>query len=113
MISTRFPSRMGNTISADRLTPEELRSLDAARQYALLNDLYGEIGRLGRAREEHTWALRTARQAVLLCAPGPEKQQALAAKLDAEAMRDALKVEYDYRREQVKILQTLLRAPPA
>jgi hypothetical protein len=97
----------------DGLTAAEMRSLSAFEQAECLSDLLTEIGALGRLRRSNTDQMRDTKKAVLRAVDRAARDAAKLDLLDAQAMRDGLKIEMDYRKDQVKILQTLLRAIPA
>jgi hypothetical protein len=95
-------------MKADRLTAEELRALDAYEQASLLNDLFGEVGRLGRLKQEVINALYDAK--ILLIQEKTDESKVTLER--AKKAKDNVDAEIAYRKEQVKILQTLLRVTP-
>lgn len=97
-------------MSIDDLSAEELRCLDAAGQIGLLNDLCREIAILAKMKRAAIDTHATARIAAIRAANDPESKAAV---INAKRVVDGLSVTISARKEQAKILQTLLRSIPA
>ncbi len=89
-------------------TPAELRSLEAIEQIETLDAIYAEIQTLGKVKQTALDNLAAARIAVLNEAT-PERKAIV---IDAKCKLDKVGVALSTRKEQAKILQTLLRAVP-
>jgi hypothetical protein len=96
----------------DGLNHAEARALAAYEQAGLLADLLLEVGQLGAARKETRGKVRDARIAVLRATDSRTRDDAKVALLEAQAMSDVLKIEYDYRKEQSHMLESLLKSVP-
>ena len=93
-------------VPSDSLSAEEMRALDVAARYAVLNDLYGEIKRLGDVKIAAIDAHASAR---ILAARSPEPQhkaRVIESKRDVDVVAAAIAA----RKMQVSILQSLLRS---
>lgn len=101
---------MASSLAIDRLSPEELRALDAWEQASALNDLAAEIKRIGDKMQECHDRIYTARRSRL---DGDDTLKARTDELEAKRDLDKLKIALGVRKEQTKIFQTLLRAIPA
>lgn len=89
-------------------TPAEMRSLDAVEQIGLLDAIYAEIASLGKLKQTALDNLAAARIAVLND-PTSERKAIV---IDTKCQLDKIGVALSTRKEQTKILQTLLRAVP-
>lgn len=96
------------SVSIDGLTGSELHQLDAWHTAEALNELCAELGKLGAMRKKCAQALYDAKIA-LLSSPSIENKELL---LRAQAGLERVKIELSTRREQVRILQSLLRSTP-
>lgn len=96
------------SLSIDGLSGQELARFDAWKQAEALNELCAELGKLGEIRKRCAQALYDAKIG-LLSSPSIENKELL---LRAQAALERVKVELSTRREQTKILQSLLRATP-
>ncbi len=94
----------------DSLTAEELRALDAYGQIGALNDLCREMKRLADERRREIDRHADARIALL---GASDRIELKASVIDAKRRIDKIACEISARKEQAKILQTLLRAVPA
>ncbi len=93
-------------VPSDQLSAEEMRALDIAARYAVLNDLYGEAKRLGDVKIAAIDAHASAR-IVAARSPEPEhKARVLETRRDLDIVNAAIQA----RKMQVSILQTLLRS---
>ena len=92
----------------DGLTGQELHALSAWEQAETLNELCAELGRLGDIRKKCATALYDAK-ILLLSSPTLTNRELL---LRAQASLERVKVELSTRREQIRIIQSLLRATP-
>ncbi len=93
-------------VPSDQLSAEEMRALDVAARYAVLNDLYGEVKRLGDVKIAAIDAHASAR-IVAARSPEPEhKARVLETRRDLDIVNAAIQA----RKMQVSILQTLLRS---
>ena len=93
-------------VPSDQLSAEEMRALDVAARYAVLNDLYGEVKRLGDLKIAAIDAHASAR-IVAARSPEPEhKARVLETRRDLDIVNAAIQA----RKMQVSILQTLLRS---
>ena len=93
-------------ITSDQLSAEEMRALDVVARYAVLNDLYGEVKRLGDLKIAAIDAHASAR---IIAARSPEpdnKARVLETRRDLDVVGAAIQA----RKMQVSILQTLLRS---
>ena len=93
-------------VPSDQLSAEEMRALDVAARYAVLNDLYGEVKRLGDLKIAAIDAHASAR---IIAARSPEpdnKARVLETRRDLDVVGAAIQA----RKMQVSILQTLLRS---
>ncbi len=95
-------------IPIDALTGRELHALSAWDQAAALNDIMAELGRLGELRKKCSTALYDAKIG-LLRSTSVENKELL---LRSQAALERIKTEIATRREQAKILQSLIRAIP-
>lgn len=86
-----------------------LRSLDFPRLVGLLDALYGELDHLGKLKMEAIDALAAAQMAQV----SAQEPEARIGVIRARAVRDKLDIALSGRRQQVRIVQTLLRAAPA
>lgn len=93
-------------IPSDVMSAEELRALDAAHQYAILSDLYGEIKRLADIKTLAIDAHASARIVVLRAPEPAHKARVIEAKRDIDVVSAAIAA----RKLQISVLQTLLRA---
>jgi len=97
-----------SVIDADRYSAAEFRVLDVRRQMDILGELYAELKRLGDLKVMALDVLGDKRMA--------EKRmpcrEAQALVIDAKRHVDMFATAISTRREQVKILQTLVRAVP-
>ena len=89
-------------------TPADLRSLEAIEQIETLDAIYAEIQTLGKLKQTALDNLAAARIAVLNEAT-PERKAIV---INAKCQLDKIGVALSTRKEQAKILQTLLRAVP-
>ncbi len=89
-------------------TPAEMRALDALTQIRILDAIYAELKTLGDHKQTALDNLAAARIAVLNEATNERK----ALVIDAKCKFDKIGVALSTRKEQAKILQTLLRAQP-
>jgi len=89
-------------------TPAEMRALDTIDQIGVLDAIYAEINMLGKHKQTALDNLAAARIAVLNDASTERK----ALVIDAKCKLDKVGVALSTRKEQAKILQTLLRAVP-
>ena len=93
-------------VPSDQLSAEEMRALDVAARYAVLNDLYGEVKRLGDVKIAAIDAHASAR-IIAARSPEPEhKARVLETRRDLDIVNAAIQA----RKMQVSILQTLLRS---
>lgn len=93
-------------VPSDAMSAEEMRALDVSARYAVLNDLYGEVKRLGDIKIAAIDAHASAR---IIAARSPEpdnKARVLECKRDLDVVGAAIQA----RKMQVSILQTLLRS---
>lgn len=95
-------------LSIDGLSGAELHALDGWHQAEALNELCAELGRIGEIRKRCAQALYDAKIS-LLSSPSIENKEVL---LRAQAALERVKVELSTRREQTRILQSLLRSVP-
>jgi len=96
-------------LAVDRLTAEELRSIDAYEQIGHLNALFGEVKRCGDEKRAAIDAFSSAKIAALSDNSVPAK----ALVIQAKGRLDKATVSISIRKEQIRVLQTLLRAVPA
>ncbi len=89
-------------------TPAEMRALDAVEQIGILDAIYAEIATLGKHKQTALGNLAAAKIAAIH--DKSDVQKALA--IDAKCKLDIIGVALSTRKEQAKILQTLLRAVP-
>ena len=93
-------------IPSDQLSAEEMRALDVAARYAVINDLYGEVKRLGDLKIAAIDAHASAR-IIAARSPEPEhKARVIESKRDVDVVAAAVAA----RKLQISILQTLLRS---
>lgn len=95
-------------IPIDALTGSELQALDAWHQAAALNDIMAELGRLGELRKKCSNALYDAKIGLLRDSSVDNKELLLR----SQAALERIKTEISTRREQARILQSLIRAIP-
>lgn len=87
----------------DRYTTAELDALDPAQYVHLLNEICGEIKRIGDAKKRAKTDEKSAKVALLF---DPSNPNLKAAALEAKATLDILGYELSARKEQAKIIQT-------
>lgn len=90
-------------LEIDSLSTVQLDALDPAQYIHLLNELCGEIKRIGDAKKRAKTD-ETSAKVALLFDPVNAKLKAVA--LEAKATLDILGYELSARREQAKIMQT-------
>jgi hypothetical protein len=95
-------------MKVDRLTTDELRALDAYEQIGALNELFGEIKRLGDDKNKAMDLLGDAK-ILAIEEPSPTNKAMV---IRATSTRDKLTTMLSVRKEQIRILQTLLKAVP-
>lgn len=96
-------------IAYDKLTDEERNALDAAGQIEALNSMYGELKRIKSEKDEALESRHTARlQAISEGVPFGRHAACLQAQLRVDKIANALAT----RKEQISLLQTLLRSIP-
>lgn len=96
------------SLTVDRLSPAEIRALDAARQIGILDELFGEMKRLAELKVEAI-DLRAVRRIAAI--NDGRKPQSCPKFIEAQSSLDQLATWISARRQQVSILQTLLRIP--
>ena len=89
-------------------TPAEMRALDALEQIGILDAIYAEMNALGKVKQTALDNLAAARIAALNESTNERK----ALVINAKCQLDKVGVALSTRKEQAKILQTLLRAQP-
>lgn len=94
----------------DDLSAAEMRALDFGRQVDALNDLFVELKRLSDLRMQ---ALDLRADARMRLCHEPRDPELRAREIDAKRSFDKLGVAISARKEQVRILQTLVRATGA
>jgi hypothetical protein len=97
-------------LKIDGLSTEEVRALDAVRQIEALNDLFGETKRLADEKQREIDRHTDARIALLSDAKNVVLKASV---LDRKRRIDKLSCIISARKEQTKILQTLLRSVPS
>jgi hypothetical protein len=95
-------------LSIDGLSGSELHQLDVYGQAEALNELMAELGLLGNVRKQCASHLYDAKIALLTNSSTDNK----ALLLRAQAAMERVKTEIATRREQARILQSLIRATP-
>ena len=97
-------------LEVDRLTPAEIRALDAARQIGILDELFGEMKKLAELKVE---AIDLHAKRRIDAVREGRKPQSCPMVIAAKSSLDQVTTWISARRQQTMILQTLLRAVPA
>jgi hypothetical protein len=97
-------------LAVDRLSSAELRALDAVEQGNVLNDLFNELKRLADLKVIAIDGVADARiRAISAGIPASRSPEVI----DARRKQDKITAAIAARKEQIKILQTLIRAVPS
>lgn len=89
-------------LEIDSLSTVQLDALDPAQYIHLLNELCGEIKRIGDAKKRAKTDETSAKVALLF---DPKNAHLKVKKIEAEASREILGYELDARKEQAKIIE--------
>lgn len=90
-------------LDIDTYSTEELDVLDSHQYIHLLNELCGEIKRIGDAKKKAKLDEKSAKVALLF---DPKDPNLKAKSIEAKATLDILGYELSARQEQAKIIQT-------
>lgn len=98
------------TLTVDRYSPAELRALDAYAQLSALDELFGEMKRLADLKVEAIGLHAAARIHALNENRKPTECPKV---IEGKCNVDKLATIITARRQQISILQTILRSPAA
>lgn len=98
-----------SVLDVDRLTAAELRALSFGEQVEVLNSLFSELQRLADVK---CLAIDVLADAKMQAIKAPDSADCKANVIDAKRDFDKVGVAIQARKQQVSVLQTLVRGVP-